>query len=94
MNILEIIEKKRDKKELTQKEIDFFVQEYTKEKIPDYQAGALLMAIFLNGMSKTEIADLTNSMIHSGKVVNLDDIPGAKIDKHSTGGVGDKHHSF
>jgi pyrimidine-nucleoside phosphorylase len=90
MNILEIIEKKRDKKELSSQEINFFVQEYTLEKIPDYQASALLMAIFLNGMSKQEIADLTNSMIHSGKIINFNHIPGAKIDKHSTGGVGDK----
>ena len=68
MNILEIIEKKRDKKELTKEEIEFFINEYTKGEIADYQAAALVMAIFLNGMTKRETTNLTLSMANSGEI--------------------------
>lgn len=90
MNIISIIEKKRDRKELTKEEIEFFVNEYTKGNIPDYQAAALIMAIFLNGMHKQETADLTMAMANSGEILDLSDISDVIIDKHSTGGVGDK----
>ena len=90
MQMNDIILKKRDGHALSTEEIDFFVQNYTKGIIPDYQASALTMAIYFQGMNKREIADLTNSMLHSGEVIDLSSIKGVKIDKHSTGGVGDK----
>lgn len=90
MQMNDIILKKRDGHELSTQEIDFFIQNYTKGVIPDYQASALTMTIFFQGMNKREIADLTNSMLHSGEVIDLSSIKGVKIDKHSTGGVGDK----
>jgi len=90
MHILEIIAKKRDNKELSNEEIKFFVDSYTDGLIPDYQASALLMAIYLNGMSKRESISLALAMRDSGDVLNLDDVGGIKVDKHSTGGVGDK----
>ncbi len=90
MNAISLIRKKRDKKNLSSDEINFIISSYTKNKIPDYQFSAFLMAGFLNGFDKKETADLTNSMLHSGKVINLKSISGLKIDKHSTGGVGDK----
>lgn len=90
MNPIEIIRKKRDRQSLTKEEIDFLIYGYTKGKIPDYQFSAFLMAAFLNGMNKDETAALTNSMLYSGKVLNLSSIKGVKVDKHSTGGVGDK----
>jgi pyrimidine-nucleoside phosphorylase len=90
MQMYELISKKRDKKRLSKEEIEYFVSGYTRGTVPDYQASALLMAIFLNGMDTEEIFDLTSSMMRSGKVVDLSSIPGMKIDKHSTGGVGDK----
>ena len=89
MNILDIIAKKRDKKELTKKEIEFFVKGYTEGSITDYQAAALVMAIYINGMNEREITDLTLFMAHSGDVLDLSSL-GEVVDKHSTGGVGDK----
>lgn len=90
MNIEEIIEKKRDNFELSREEIHFFIDGYVKGDIPDYQASALLMAIYIRGMNKKEIGILTDEMRVSGEVWDLNDIPGIKVDKHSTGGVGDK----
>ena len=90
MRIYDIIEKKRDGHKLTKEEIDFFVQEYTKERIEDYQASALLMATFINGMDEEETVNLTESMAKSGDMLDLSAIDGITADKHSTGGVGDK----
>ena len=86
----DIIEHKRDGLELSQQEIHFFIKNYVDNKIPDYQASALLMAIYLKGMNDKETALLTEEMRVSGDVWDLSDIPGLKVDKHSTGGVGDK----
>lgn len=90
MRMEEIIEHKRDGLELSQEEIHFFIKNYVDNKIPDYQASALLMAIYLKGMNDKETALLTEEMRVSGDVWDLSDIPGLKVDKHSTGGVGDK----
>jgi pyrimidine-nucleoside phosphorylase len=90
MNTTELIRKKRNKENLTKEEISFLINNYTKNKIPDYQFSAFLMAVYFNGMSKEETSALTEAMLYSGKVLNLNSIPGIKIDKHSTGGVGDK----
>lgn len=90
MNILDIIEKKRDNKELTKSEIEYFVKGYTDGTILDYQAAALIMAIFINGMTKRETTDLTLSMANSGEVLDLSKLNKIIVDKHSTGGVGDK----
>ena len=89
MNIQEIIAKKRDKHELSKEEIEYFITEYTKGNIADYQAVALVMCIYLNGMSEKEITELTLAMANSGDKLDLSDI-GTVVDKHSTGGVGDK----
>jgi pyrimidine-nucleoside phosphorylase len=90
MNIVEIIEKKRYGHPLTTEEIKFFVQGYTDSDIPDYQASALLMAIVLRGMDDRETSDLTLAMAHSGDILDLGDTAPFVVDKHSTGGVGDK----
>jgi len=90
MNILDIIAKKRDGKSLSDNEIKYFINGYTKGEIKDYHAAALLMAIYIRGMSHKEIVTLTDAMMHSGDIINLNDIKGVKVDKHSTGGVGDK----
>ena len=90
MNILEIIAKKREKKELTKEEIEYFVKEYTKGTIADYQASALIMAIYINGMNEREAKDLSLSMAYSGDVLDLSELGDNIVDKHSTGGVGDK----
>ena len=90
MNILEIITKKRDKKALTKKEIEYFVKEYTKGNINDYHAAALIMAIYINGMNEKEATDLAISMANSGENLDLSGAFGNVVDKHSTGGVGDK----
>lgn len=90
MNIIEIIAKKRDKKELEKNEIEYFVNEYTNGNVTDYQAAALVMAIYLNGMSDDEITNLTLAMAHSGEMLDLSIFGKNVVDKHSTGGVGDK----
>ena len=90
MNIQEIISKKRDKKELNKMEIDYFIREYTADKIPDYQAAALVMAICINGMTEEEIINLTMAMAESGEKIDLSSIGTNVVDKHSTGGIGDK----
>ena len=83
MNILEIIAKKRDKKELSKEEIEYFVKEYVAENVTDYQAAALVMAIYINGMNDREITDLTLAMAHSGDVLDLSDL-GEVVDIYST----------
>lgn len=89
MNMYSIIMKKREGKELTTEEINFFVEGYTDGSIPDYQASAFLMAIYFQKMNKRETADLTTAMVNSGQIIDLSPIEGIKVDKHSTGGVGD-----
>lgn len=89
MRMVDIIAKKRDGHELTTAEIDFFIQGYTAGTIPDYQASALAMAIYFQDMTDRERADLTMAMVHSGETIDLSGIKGIKVDKHSTGGVGD-----
>ncbi|MBT4287146.1 MAG: thymidine phosphorylase [Deltaproteobacteria bacterium] len=90
MYFQEILGKKRDRIKLTQAEIQYFIKGYTQYEIPDYQVSAFLMSVFLNGMDIDETTWLTDAMLHSGIVVDLSDIEGIKVDKHSTGGVGDK----
>ncbi|MED4883976.1 pyrimidine-nucleoside phosphorylase [Bacillus smithii] len=89
MRMVDIIEKKRNGNELTTEEIQFFINGYTKGEIPDYQVSSLLMAIFFQGMTERERADLTMAMVRSGDQIDLSAIHGIKVDKHSTGGVGD-----
>lgn len=89
-NTVSIIRKKREGNPLTKEEIQFLIQSYTSDQIPDYQMSAFLMASFLNGLNSDEAAALTHSMLHSGIIVDLSHVNGKKVDKHSTGGVGDK----
>ncbi|WP_129598378.1 pyrimidine-nucleoside phosphorylase [Anaerophilus nitritogenes] len=89
MRMYDIIAKKRDGKELTTEEINFFIEGYTKGDIPDYQVSALMMAIYFQKMNKKETLDLTKAMVNSGDTIDLSKIDGIKVDKHSTGGVGD-----
>ncbi len=90
MRAVDIIQRKRDGGELSREEIVSFVERYTKGEIPDYQASALTMAVFFRGMSSAETVALTEAMMGTGEVLDLSDLPGPKVDKHSTGGVGDK----
>src|SRR5579859_2204628 len=90
MRAIDLIRKKRDSGEHSREEIDFLISGYTREEITDYQMAAWLMATWLRCLNRSEIALLTEAMFYSGEVVNLGDLPGKKVDKHSTGGVGDK----
>lgn len=90
MRAVDLIRKKRDCGELSREEIDFLVSGYTRGEIPDYQMAAWLMAVWIRGLNRAEIAALTEVMLHSGEVLSHSKIPGKKVDKHSTGGVGDK----
>lgn len=89
-NPVSLIRKKRDGNSLTTEELNFLIDEFTRDRLPDYQMSAFIMAGFIRGFDDQEAATLTDAMLHSGKVLNLSDIPGKKVDKHSTGGVGDK----
>jgi pyrimidine-nucleoside phosphorylase len=90
MTPYEIIERKRNGHSLSREEINYFVSSFMSEELEDYQMTALLMAVFFNGMTSEETAHLTRAYINSGKIVDLSEVPGIKVDKHSTGGVGDK----
>jgi pyrimidine-nucleoside phosphorylase len=90
MRAVDLIRKKRDSGEFSREEIDFLISGYTRGEIPDYQMSAWLMATWIRGLSGAEIASLTEAMLHSGKVITFPELPGKKVDKHSTGGVGDK----
>ena len=90
MRAVDLIRKKRDCGELSRQEIEFLVSGYTRGEIPDYQMAAWLMAVWIRGMNRSELAALTEVMLHSGEVLDHSAISGKKVDKHSTGGVGDK----
>src|SRR5271166_307994 len=90
MRTVDLIQRKRDGEELAPDEIEFLVNGYTSGEIPDYQMSSFLMAVFFSGMSDREVSRLTECMLRSGDTVDLSAIPGVKVDKHSTGGVGDK----
>lgn len=90
MRMYDILEHKAAGKPLSRAEIQFFMDNLCQDRIPDYQTSALLMAIFLNGMADSELADWTDAMAKSGDLVDLSAVAGIKVDKHSTGGIGDK----
>ena len=90
MNIIDIINKKRNNQELSYEELEYVVNSYLNNQIKDYQMSSLLMAITINGMSDDETINLTNIMLNSGDILDLSEINGVVVDKHSTGGVGDK----
>lgn len=90
MRTVDLIHRKRDGEELSAEEIRHLIDGYTRGDIPDYQISAFLMAVFFAGMTDREVSSLTDSMMSSGAVMDLSSIPGTKVDKHSTGGVGDK----
>src|ERR1051326_686338 len=90
MRTVDLIQRKRDGKELAPEEIEFMVEGYTNGDIPDYQMSAFLMAVYFSGMTDREVSRLTECMVRSGDTIDLSLIPGMKVDKHSTGGVGDK----
>ncbi|HLW52285.1 MAG TPA: thymidine phosphorylase [Candidatus Angelobacter sp.] len=90
MHVTDLIRRKRDGGELQRSEIEFLINGYTSDTIPDYQMSAWLMAVLLRGMTRAELTALTESMLHSGQVLDFSDLPAPKVDKHSTGGVGDK----
>lgn len=90
MNMLELIDKKKRNNSLTEEEIQFMIGKYTKDEVPDYQMSSMLMAILIHGMDENETAWLTKAMVESGDVIDLTSIEGFKVDKHSTGGIGDK----
>ena len=90
MRMIDIIEKKRDNKKLSKEEIEYWINGYVNDEIPDYQVSSLLMAIYFNGLDDEELKNLTLAMANSGEIIDLSEISGVKVDKHSTGGVGDK----
>ena len=90
MRTVDLITRKRDGEELSPEELSFLVDGYTRGEIPDYQMAAFLMATFFSGMTDKEVGTMTELMLRSGETLDLSDIPGLKVDKHSTGGVGDK----
>lgn len=90
MHVTDLIRRKRDGGELQPREIEFLINRYTRDGLPDYQMSAWLMAVLLRGMTRAELAALTDAMLHSGQVLDFSDLPAPKVDKHSTGGVGDK----